>query len=442
MAERVVVTGLGVVGPLGVGAEATFEGLLAGRSGVGRIAAFDPSGFDSQIGGEVRDVKVRDYIPKAYRKRIQLMARDIELAVVAAYDAAVDAGVHTRCLVECGKAEAVNVDPTRLGANIGAGLICADLTELAGALSTAAPDGQFSLTEWGRGGMENLTPLWLLKFLPNMLACHVTIIHDCQGPSNTITCGEASGHLAVGEAMRMIQRGAADAILCGGAESKINPMGLIRQSLLKRLVTDGNDDPATACRPFAADRRGTVISEGGGLLMLESLTHAQQRGARIYAEMLGFGASCNPGGWQGPAADGSDVALAVAKALAEADVAPDAVDLLAPSGVGLLDGDLAEARGLHAALGDRAGQVHALAIKGATGNNGAGSSPIDLAMAVMAMHRGVLPPSPNTQPMDPACNLRTVAEGPVDGEFGTAVSTSYALNGGQCAAFVLRRWTS
>src|SRR5262249_49381841 len=139
----------------------------------------------------------------------------------------------------------------------------------------------FDMGRWGREGMNNLTPLWLLKFLPNMLACHVTIVHDAQGPSNTITCGEASSHLAIGEGFRTIARGVADVCICGGAESKVNPMALMRQSLGKRL-SHRNDTPGKACRPFAEDRDGSVVSEGAGLVILEELDHARARGARIY----------------------------------------------------------------------------------------------------------------------------------------------------------------
>jgi len=293
--RRVVITGLGPVTPLAVGARDFWNALLEGRSGIRRLQAFDPARCESQIGGEIDGIKVADYVPKSYRKAAKIMARDIVLAVVAAHQAVQDAGLRTKCLLERGEVQGDrNVDSTRLGANIGAGLICADLPELAEAFCSAVEDGQFSLNRWGAEGMNNLTPLWLLKFLPNMLACHVTIVHDAQGPSNTITCGEASSHLAIGEAFRTIARGTADVCICGGAESKTNPMALVRQCLGKRLSTR-NDSPATACRPFAADRDGTVVSEGGGLVVLEELEHALGRDARIYAEVVGAGASSDAG---------------------------------------------------------------------------------------------------------------------------------------------------
>ncbi len=438
--RRVVITGLGVVCPVGIGIAPAYEAMLAGRSGVRRIEAFDPSGFDSQVGGEVRQFKMRDFVPKSYRKATKVMARDIELAVAAAYEAVKDAGLRTKCLVEMGQAEHTHpIDPTRFGANIGAGLICADLTELAGALATAADaTGEFDIRLWGNEGMSNLTPLWLLKFLPNMLACHVTIVHDAQGASNTITCGEASSHLAIGEAFRTISNGAADICICGGAESKLNLMGLMRQSLLKRLATNHNDNPANACQPFDADRTGTVISEGAGLIILEALEHAEKRGARIYGELVGFGAGANIKSWSEPDAEGRAIAVAIDKALADAGLAADQVDLIVPFGSGIPAYDLSEARGLHASLGPRAAEVPTVALKGALGNNGAGSGAIDVAAAVMAAHTGKIPPSQNVAQIDPDCNLNVVTGGPVDLTPGVVLSTAYALSGGQTAALVFK----
>ena len=278
--RRVVITGLGPTSPTGIGVEAFWEALLAGRSALRRIEAFDPGGFAAQIGAEVPAFKLGDFIPKSYRKSAKVMARDIQLAMVAAYHAVMDAGLVTKCIVERGEAAGeVNVAPQRFGANIGAGLICADLTELAGALATSrGADGKFDIHHWGREGMTDLTPLWLLKFLPNMLACHVTIVHDAQAASNTITCGEASSHLAVGEAYRTIARGAADVSICGGFESKLNPMAVARPALLGRLSGALDNTPERACRPFSGVG-GMVPADGGGLVILEELEHARARGA-------------------------------------------------------------------------------------------------------------------------------------------------------------------
>ncbi|HSW47028.1 MAG TPA: beta-ketoacyl-[acyl-carrier-protein] synthase family protein [Phycisphaerae bacterium] len=439
--RRVVITGLGLATPIGLGVEKAWKNLLEGETGIRRISFFNPSRFDSRIGGEIAGLEVREYVPKSYRKSTKVMARDIEIAVAAAYHAARDAGLNTRCLIERGEAGGeLNVDSTRFGVNIGAGLICADLTELAGALYTARNgDGCFDIHKWGAEGMNNLTPLWLLKFLPNMLSCHVTIVHDAQAPSNTITCGEASSHLAIGEAFRTIERGAADVCICGGAESKLNPMGLMRQSLLKRLCACHNDQPGKACRPFDANRCGTVIGEGGGLIVLEELEHARTRGARIYCEVVGFGASTNTHDWSEPDPQGEGISIAIRKALADARIAPDNVGLIGAFGLGTKAHDLSEARGIRAALGERAGQVPTLAIKGSVGNNGAGAGGIEVAVAALCMHHQTVPPSVSTEAVDPECGLNIVTGRPISVTIDTAVSVAYALGGGQTAALVLRR---
>jgi 3-oxoacyl-[acyl-carrier-protein] synthase II len=442
-ARRVVITGLGPVTPIGVGAAEFWNALLEGRSGIRRLRAFDPARFDSQIGGEIDGVSVADSVPKSYRKASKIMARDIVLAVIAAHRAVLDAGLKTRCLIERGEASGEpNLDSTRFGANIGAGLICADLPELAEALHASVEGGRFSLARWGAEGMNNLTPLWLLKFLPNMLACHVTIVHDCQGPSNTITCGEASSHLAIGEAFRTIARGVAEVCICGGAESKINPMALLRQSLGRRL-SQRNDQPEKACRPFGAERDGTVVSEGGGLVILEELEHARRRGARIYAEVVGFGASSDAGPPRQPSLphpQGRGLALAARKALRDAGLGPEQVDLVAAQACGLREHDAAEAAAIRAVLGPRVEQTAVLSIKGGLGNNGAGSGAIDFIAAVLSLYNATIPPAVNSDPPDPACGLKLTTRGPVDARIEHVLSLAYALSGGQNAALVIRRF--
>lgn len=438
--RRVVITGIGLATPLGMGAETVWTALMEKKCGIRRITAFDPSSFKSQIGGQIDSLTMKACVPKSYLKSTKVMARDIEIAVAAAYEAAKDAGLKTKCLIERGEAQAPsNVDPTRFGANIGAGLICADLTELAGALATAVDEqGRFSIRKWGNEGMTNLTPLWLLKFLPNMLSCHVTIVHDAQAPSNTITCGEASSHLAIGEAFRTLARGDADVCICGGAESKINPMGLMRQQLLGRLSMR-NDEPDCACRPFAPDRNGLVISEGGGLLILEELGHAQARGARIYCEVAGFGASNNTHSWSEPHPEGAGIALAVRKAMDDAGVKADQIDLIGAFGAGTVAHDLSEARGIRAALNEHGTRAPVLAIKGSLGNNGAGSGAIDLGIAAMCISKGAVPPARNADQIDPECGLNVVTGQPLNRGIATVVSTAYAMGGGQNAALVLKR---
>ncbi len=440
--RRVVVTGLGLATPIGIGAEAFWDALLDRQCGIRRVEAFDASGLNAQIAGELPPFSIGDHIPKTYRKNKKVMSRDIRIAVICAHQAAKDAGLKTACLIGRGEVEGPpNLDVTRFGANIGAGLVCADLPELAGALNTAVDEqnARFCHREWGREGMGNLTPLWLLKFLPNMLACHVTIVHDAQAPSNTITCGEASSHLAIGEAFRTIARGAADVCICGGAESKVNPMAMARPLLLDRLNTTANDNPQQACRPFGRDAAGTVASEGGGLVILEELEHATARGARIYCELVGFGAAGNTYSWSQPDPGGTAISLALTNALADAGVGVDQVKLIVPFGTGIEAYDASEYQGWRNALGDHLGRVRAVATKGLIGVNGAGSGAIDFATAVLALYHNTVPPSANTDDLPADCALKFVQDGPVDANTEYAMTLAYALSGSQIAALVIRK---
>lgn len=439
--RRVVITGMGAVSPLGIGIAALWDGLMDGRCGLSPVRSFDASGLPSRVAGHVPAFTTTDYVPKAYRKSVKLMSRDIELAVVAAYQVALDARLPTRCLVDRGDVPGPEIDPTRFGANIGAGLICPDLNELGAAFATAVDErGEFDLRRWGADGMTNLTPLWLLKFLPNMLACHVTIVHNAQSLSNTITAAEASSHLAIGEAFRNIARGAMDVAICGGAESKVNPMGLARAALMNRLAPNGDADPAASCRPFAANRQGTVASEGAGLVILEALDHARARGARIYAELSGFGAGGSTYSWSEPDPSGANIAVAIRSALRDARLPADQISLAGLFGCGTVAHDAAEINAWRSVLGPAAERLPALAIKGALGNNGAGSGALDLCTLVMALHRNTVPPSRNTQPPDAACPFRFAATDAFDCRIDTAVSVAYALGGGQSAALAIKRF--
>src|SRR6476620_3339267 len=278
MERRVVITGIGVISPIGIGSKTFWENLLAGQCGIRKVQNYDAAGFRCQIAGEAPAYKIGDFVPKSYRKATKVMARDIELAVIAADDAFKDSGLKSAAYTET-----PDFDGKRFGCNIGAGLISCELNELTAALSTARGDdfaNRLDLKKWGRDGMQQLTPLWLLKYLPNMLACHVTIVHQLKGPSNTITCADASSHLAIGEAFRTIQRGDADMAICGGAETKVVPMNLMRQILLRRVTESHNETPDQAVRPFDTEATGTAAAEGGGLFILEEYDRAKARGAK------------------------------------------------------------------------------------------------------------------------------------------------------------------
>jgi len=432
--RRVAITGIGVVCPAGIGIRRLWEALLAAKSCIRTISLFDAGKFPCRVGGELADFSARGYVPKDYRKAVKVMARDIEIAVAAADLAFRDGGIVTRAAEGQKK---MSVEPGRLGCNVGAGLICSDLDELGSAVNTAVADGKFDIRAWGSSGMNNLTPLWLLKYLPNMLACHVTIIHGAQGPSNTITCGEASGHLSVGEAARLIQRGGAEVVIAGGAESKLNPMGLLRQSLLGRLCANG---PAAqeACRPFDAAHAGTIVGEGGGLLILEEMSRAEARGTRIYAEVAGFGEACDPGGIDVKVPTAGSLDLAVQKALADAGVDAKDIGLVATHGTGVPAEDDLEAAVWAKALGQAAETIPAVAITGAIGSLFAGAGGVELAVAAMALHAQTVPPTVNfARPAD-GCRLSLSAQ-PRNAGIEYAVSGAFGT-GGQSGACVLKRY--
>lgn len=434
MANRVVITGIGVVAPIGIGTKTFWENLLAGKSGIAKTRQFDPGGFGCYLAGEVPEYKIGDFVPKSYRKATKVMARDIELAVVAADDAFKDAGIKSKAYTET-----PDLDFKRFGCNIGAGLISCELNELTAALVTSRSDdnpNRLDVHKWGRDGMTQLTPLWLLKYLPNMLACHVTIVHGLMGPSNTITCQEASSHLAIGEAFRTIQRGNADIAICGGAESRVNPMGLMRQSLLKRLNESSNDNPAAAVRPFDAEAKGTVFGEGGGLFIIESLEHAQKRGAKIYAELVGFAASQDTYKVTDPDPTGHSYGKAIENALKDAKLTSKDVDLVVPHGIGVTSCDRAELNGLKKGLGADLERAAFAPIKAQIGNLGAGAG-VDAAAAVLALHSGKIPPAGNTtKPID---GVKLNASPKMrEMNVNAAVSSVYSL-GGQNAALVFKR---
>ncbi len=444
MARRVIISGLGPVSALGIGIDAHWQAVCAGRSGIGRITAFDPSGFDCQIAAEVRDFKVNSFVPKSYRKAIKVMARDIELAVAAADLAARDAGLITKGTLppeagDVGGGATTSYPAQRMGANIGAGLIACELDELTGALVEARKDdgsGQLDIHKWGASGMQQLTPLWLLKYLPNMLACHVTIIHDAQGPSNTITCAEASSGLSLGEAMRVLQRGAADASFCGGAESKLNPMTFLRQEMLGRLNTTSNDQPTQAVQPFIADAKGMVLGEGGGLVILEALDAFEKRntpGKKAYAEVLGFGAAQTVHRAKRnltPDPQGMGMQLAMRSALREAQVQAGDIDLVLPLGSGEPAYDAAEWSALQSVFGARleSETLPVVSTKPMLGNCGAAAGALDICIAAKALSEQMIPAQINVAKPQPARAAK----------LNHVLVTTTSL-GGQNVAVVLRK---
>jgi 3-oxoacyl-[acyl-carrier-protein] synthase II len=416
-----VFTGIGVLSPIGQDSSSFWHSLIQGKSGIAPIQAFDPSGLPSRIAGEIAQFDPRKYVDKEARKSLKVMARTIKLAVAASQLALDDA-----------KVDKSKLDPTRFGVEFGSGLIATELDELgeAAILSANGRPGSVDLEKWAEKGLETIPPLWMLKYLPNMPACHVSIIHNAQGPNNSITESDVASLLAIGEAYRILVRDKADFFLVGGAESKINPLSLVRQCLFEPLSMR-NQEPEKACRPFDKERDGIVIGEGAGVLVLEDLEHAQRRGARIYAELVGFGAAfdCQR--------TGAGLARAIHAALKDAALKPSQIDHVNAHGLATVAADVWEARGLREAFGADSPPV--FAGKSYIGNLGAAGGSVELAASLLAMNERLVPKTLNYDYPDPDCPLNVIAGSP-----RTATGKYFLKIGftpmGQCAALVCRNW--
>ncbi len=432
---RVVITGLGAISPLGTNVEEMWSGLCAGRSGIGRITAFDPTGLPCELAGEVPEYRINEHVPRSHRKAIKLMCRDIELAIIAAREAVVHSGLITKGI----DPDHINVDPTRMAINLGAGMISCDLPELSPGVVVSTTEGKFDLKKWGAEGLKHITPIWLLKYLPNMLACHVGIIHDIQGPSNTLTCAEASAPLAIGEAAQVIARHDSDIALAGGAEGKVNFLMLIRQILLKRTATCSNETPEQACRPFDAKATGSVFGEAGGIVVLESLETARQRGARILAEVVGIGQSHTISPiYDRLEPDGKGLQIAIDKAIADAQIEPEQLDLVIPHGTGVPEDDLAEARAIKAALGASVRNTPVWPTKSLLSTTGAASGVLDVIAAIQAIQHAMIPAARNFERPVDGCDL-SISKESQNRKIQYALCCSYT-HGGQTAAIVLKRF--
>jgi 3-oxoacyl-[acyl-carrier-protein] synthase II len=417
---RVAITGLGAISPLGLTVNDMWSGLCAGKVAIDTITAFDPIDFTCKIAGQVPEYNIRQYMPKNLRKSVKLMSRDIELSVIAAQEALAHSGFVTKGI----DPDKININPERMAINIGAGLISCDLVELAPAVAASITDGKFDIHKWGKDGLELVTPLWLLKYLPNMLACHVGIIHDIQGPSNTITCAEAASHLAIAEASQVIARGNGDYALAGGAEAKVNPIVMIRQCLLGRATSQNNNDPKSACRPFD--------------VVLENLEKAEKRDAKIFAEVAGTGQSNSINqDYEHIEPDGYGLQIAIEKALADTKIKPEQLDLIIPHGTGIPVDDLAEAKAIENAIGEAITEIPVWPTKSMLSNTGAAGGAIDVIAAVCAMNEGKIPAAVNFDKRAKGCDL-SITNRMVEKDIRYALCCSYTY-GGQTAAVVLKQ---
>ncbi|MBU6276114.1 MAG: beta-ketoacyl-[acyl-carrier-protein] synthase family protein [Planctomycetes bacterium] len=406
---EVVVTGIGVVSPLGIGTDTFWRRLVAGESGIKPLDRFDASALSVRFGGQITDFDPKEHVRP--RKSLKVMSREIQLGFAAAELAMADAGL-------VGAAR----DPDRFGVVFGGDMIYADLEDLAGAYRRSLRGRQFDFSLWSEAVHEELHPLWLLKHLPNMTASHIAIAHDARGPNNSIVLGDVSGLLAVAEAVSVIQRGWADVMLAGGTGCRLHPTALVARgdALLSHRAGDGRG----ACRPFDRDRDGLVNGEGAGVLVIESRAHAVARGARIRARILATASRCEPGARR-TGLTGSSLRQAIGATMTAAGLDAERLGHVNAHGVGTIDMDRAEATAIAAELG----AVPVTAPKSSFGHLGAGGGTVELAASVLALEHGLVPPTLNYEHPDPQCPVRVVHGGPLAGRPATALAVNLCSTG-------------
>jgi 3-oxoacyl-[acyl-carrier-protein] synthase II len=423
--QDIVVTGVGVVSPIGIGKDPFWTALCEGRSGIHRLDTYGDPGLRPLIGGAVADFDPKQYVRP--RKSLKVMSRDIQLGFAAADLAYVDAGVREH-----------PVDPERLGVVFGAALIPGELEEFIGTYRSCTVDGKFDFGRWGPAAMGEMFPLWMLKYLPNMPACHIGIGQDARGPSNSITMGDVSALSAVAESVRIIERGRADAVIAGSVGARLHPVvwARTREDELSRRT----DDPPAAARPFDAERDGTVNAEGAAAFLLETRSHARARGVPILARVLGYASAFDRAGSffdKDPAATtdgrgGAAIRRVLQAALKDAGLAAAELGFVVAHGKSTIHDDRVEAQAIRAVLGD----VPVTAGKGNFGYLGAGCGALEMAAAVMAFQHGLIPPTLNYEHPDPQCPVNVVHGQPMPLKRPTALVLSHTPFG-QAVAVVL-----
>ncbi len=414
--SEIVITGMGIVSPIGIGREPFWQSLCRRRSGIGRSPLFNDPSLPAPLGACIVDFDPKQYVRP--RKSLKVMSRDIQLGFAAADLARADAGLDEGL-----------VDPERFGVMFGADMIPCELEELAGAYRSCRVDGRFDFARWGATVMAELFPLWMLKYLPNMPACHIGIAQDARGPNNTITLGDVSTLSALAEAARVLERGQADVLIAGGVNSRIHPAIWVRSHLLGQSRRNG--DPAAASRPFDALRDGVVNGEGAGAYILEPQRHAQARGAKILARVLGYASAFEPHR-KGEACQGSAIRRAIRGALTAAGLDPAELGCVVAHGLSTIEGDRLEAQAIH----DTLGNVPVTAPKSYFGYLGAACGALETAVGILAIQFGQIPPTLNYEHPDPHCPINVVRGAPQPTDRRAAMVLSYSPQG-QAVALVL-----
>ncbi|MDP3519099.1 MAG: beta-ketoacyl-ACP synthase II [Hydrogenophaga sp.] len=401
--RRVVVTGLGCVSPVGNTVDEAWANLLAGRSGIDLVTKFDASNFSCKIAGEVKNFPLESYIGA---KEARTMDTFIHYGIAAAAQAVADAGLKVGDALEGDAAE-------RIGCVIGSGI---------GGL----PMIEDTHTELTNRGPRRISPFFVPASISNMIAGHVSMRFGFKGPNLAIVTACTTGLHCIGEAGRLIEYGDADVVVAGGSEATVSPLGLGGFAAMRALSTR-NDDPATASRPWDKDRDGFVLGEGAGVLVLEEYEHAKARGAKIYAELAGFGMSADAGHMTAPSMDGPRRAMVLA--LRNAGMNADQIDYLNAHGTSTPLGDVNETNAIKAALGDHAKKTVVNSTKSMTGHLLGGAGGIESVFTVLALHHQKSPPTINIFNQDPECDLDYCANTARDLKIDVAMKNNFGFGG-------------
>lgn len=390
--DDVLITGIGIVSPIGIGTDAVRQSIANRTSGVTAIDDLAQAGWLAPYGGQVVDFDPKEYVKP--RKSMKVMAREIQMAFAAAELAATDAG-----------AEPGTFDPDRSGVVLGAGTMYCDVEELADAYRACATEDGFDFSKWGQEAARQMFPLWMLKYLPNMPACHIGIRQDARGPNNTIAHGDVSSLLALAEATHVIRRGQADVMFAGGISSRLAISDLLWHGGVR--LAQSESPPETISRPFDVDRSGMVVGEGSALFVLESRAHAERRGATAIARVASV-ASRNQNDTRRHEAPAEAISTAFALALERAGLGPEDLSHVHAHGASTVEDDPVEAAAIAQVL-DGA-DVPVTAAKSFFGNLGAGGGAVELAVSLLAAREGQVPPTINHSQTDPNCPVRVATD--------------------------------
>ncbi len=421
-----VVTGLGVVSPIGIGMPTFLESLRTGRSGISDITLFHGIAVPGGVGGQVKeftDESAKKIWLKEQRKWIKVMCREIAMGAASATLALTESGLNLETL-----------DHHRLGVEFGANLMFFMPDGMADPCRACeTPEGEFQFPEWGTTGLAKMEPLWLLKYLPNMPACHIAIHADARGPSNSLTMDEVSGNAAMVEALSVLRRGAADAMIVGTTGTRIHPTKSIHAIQWDQVGFDP-ENPGLSCKPFDTNRSGQVVGEGAASLILETPEYAAARGARIHGRILA-GASSSVTDSEGKPLHKQALVNVIRAALKNAGIQAGDIGHINAQGLGSSAGDQAEADAIREVFGQQASKIPVTAYKGYYGNAGASSGSLDLVATFAALDDGVLYPALGCQTPDPKCGLDVVTGEPRKVTNKTFLKLSYTRRG-QASAIV------